>query len=45
MQRDEFTLLINRELTYVYSYLNRIERAKKESYNLYMDIEEYLSQK
>lgn len=44
MQKDEFYLLINRELTYAYSYLDRIERSKKESNNLYMDIEAYLSQ-
>jgi hypothetical protein len=45
MQKDEFYMLINRELTYAYSYLNKLEYTKKESSLLYADIEEYLNQK
>ena len=45
MQKDEFYLLINKELTYAYSFLKRLETSKKESNNLYVDIREYLSQK
>ena len=44
MQKDEFYLLINRELTYAYSYLDRLERSKKESHHLYLDIKAYLTQ-
>jgi hypothetical protein len=45
MQKDEFYLLINKELTYAYSFLNRLEKTKKESHHLYVDIEAYLKQK
>ncbi|CDF79499.1 conserved hypothetical protein [Formosa agariphila KMM 3901] len=45
MQRDEFYLLINKELTYAYSYINRVEGYKKDSHHLYTEIEAYLNQK
>ncbi len=45
MRKDEFYELTNRELTYVYSTLSRLERLKKESSLLYHKIEEYLKNK
>lgn len=45
MEKDEFYLLINKELTYAYSFLNRLEKTKRESHHLYLDIEAYLNQK
>jgi hypothetical protein len=32
-------------LTYAYSFLNRLEKTKRESHHLYLDIEAYLNQK
>ena len=45
MEKDEFYFLINRELTYAYTFLARLERNKKTTRDLIMDIEEYLNQK
>lgn len=42
MRDDEFYALVNRELTYAYSILNRLQRSKKESSLLYQRIEKYL---
>lgn len=45
LQKDEFYTLTNQELTYAYSFLNRLERAKKKSHLLCMKIEKYLKNK
>lgn len=42
MRKDEFYALTNRELTYAYSTLNRLENSKKEASILYQVIERYL---
>lgn len=45
MQKDEFYFLTNRELTFAYTYLARLEKNKKITHALILDIQRYLNQK
>jgi hypothetical protein len=45
LRKDEFYILTNQELTYAYSFLSRLEQAKKKSHLLSMKIEKYLKNK